>query len=526
MQQVKSLIQRGQLNQALIECQQLCSASRKNVQAWYILTDLYLRNNQASKALATVVRAEELEPKQPQIHLLKIKCLLLTGNTRQALISANALFDRATRLLAKDWQNLGLSFHQLNSLAKAHSCFESGVKLEPSNPQYRFNYATSLRNTGQLIQAEEEFQRVLALNPRDWDANLARSLLTKASTEKNHIESLKTLLTSTNSKEAKSKLLFAIAKEQEDCGDYQASFIHLQQANELRKQFTQYDVSHDIEAMDCIRETFPRNAKPLPLDAKEFAKGETVSRPIFIIGLPRTGTTLLERIISQYPGVLAAGELHDFASCLTLAVSQNSGVKLTNKQDFIRQSAEANFSQLGKDYLESTKVLTQGSKWFIDKMPMNFLYTGLIQKALPEAKIIHLTRAPMAACYAIYKTSFGQAYPFSYNMENLANYYIAYRTLMSHWQESSNNNFLEVNYEQLVTSPEVVSKKVFTFLGFEWQPSCLQLEKNRQASATASSSQVRGKIYQSSVDLWRHYQVQLQPLYQQLKQAGINPEAW
>ncbi len=157
---------------------------------------------------------------------------------------------------------------------------------------------------------------------------------------------------------------------------------------------------------------------------------------------------------------------------------------------------------------------------------MNFLYTGLIQQALPNAKIIHLTRSPMAACYAIYKTNFGQAYPFSYNLDNLAKYYIAYRQLMTHWKQTNTNNFIEVNYEELVTSPEKVSKQVFNFLDMEWRNEYLQLNKNKQASATASSSQVRGEIYQSSVELWRHYQEELSPLSKQLEQAGINPETW
>ncbi|MBL4940637.1 MAG: sulfotransferase [Colwellia sp.] len=489
-----------------------------------MLTDLYLRTKQPSPALNAVVKAEILAPEQPQIQILKIQCLSLTGNSAQALISANKLLHKQPNLLAKDWANLGLYFHQLNSLTSAHQCFESAVKLEPKNSQYRFNYATSLRNTGDLIQAEQEFNQVLKLNPKDWDAYLARSLLTKANTDKNNVSTLKSLtsLTTNKSKEAQSKLLFALAKEQEDCGVYIESFKHLRQANDLRNEFTQYNVISDVEAINCIKTTF--NTKPQSRTTKKPLKVDR--QAIFIVGLPRTGTTLLERIISQPDEVLAAGELHDFSNCLTLAVTQSCSTPLVNKLDFIKQAVAVDFTQLGKDYLNSIKELTKNHAIFIDKMPMNFLYTGLIQQALPDAKIIHLTRSPMAACYAIYKTSFGQAYPFSYNLDNLAKYYIAYRELMSHWQQANTHNFIEINYEQLVTSSAQISEQVFNFIGLDWREEYLTLANNKQASATASSSQIRGGIYQSSVELWRNYQDELAPLRKRLEQAGIDPEKW
>jgi tetratricopeptide (TPR) repeat protein len=493
------------------------------LQAWYILTDLYLRTKQPDQALNAILMAETLAPNQPQIQILKVQCLSITGQSGQALISANNLFNKQPSLLAKDWSNLGLYFHQLNSLDSAHQCFKSAVELEPQNSHYRFNYATSLRNTGDLSQAEQEFNYVLNLNPKDWDAYLARSLLKNQTADKNHIKALKSLATTDKSKVSQSKVYFALAKEQEDCLEYNESFQHLKQANDLRNDFTKYNVDNDIETINCIKTTFNVNQFQR---IQQKTKKTVNKQPIFIIGLPRTGTTLLERIISQPTEVLAAGELHDFSSNLTLAVTKISKTPLTSKLDFINQAKKVDFDQLGKDYLQSTKELTKHSSIFIDKMPMNFLYTGLIQQALPHAKIIHLTRSPIAACYAIYKTSFGQAYPFSYNLENLAKYYIAYRKLMSHWQQTNSNNFIEINYEQLVTSPKSTSEQVFDFLELAWREEYLQLANNKQASATASSSQVRGGIYQSSVKLWHNYQNQLAPLKNQLTLAGINPEKW
>jgi tetratricopeptide (TPR) repeat protein len=519
---VKLLIQQGKIECALKQCKQYCFEQPHDVQAWYILTDLYLRVKHITQALNSVLKAESLEPEQPQIQILKIQCLLLNGHNAQALCSANALLSTLPNLLAKDWLSLGMHFHQLNSLLSAHHCFENSVKLEPNNSQYQFNYATSLRNTGKLSEAEQAFNQVITLNPRDWDAYLARSLLKKVQLDDNNITALNSLTTIDKNKEAQSKLLFAISKEHEDCGNFDESFKKLKQANDLRHQFTQYDVNKDIEILREIATTF--NSIMAPRSC--LTKTDKQKQAIFIIGLPRTGTTLLERILSQPKDVLAAGELNDFASCLTQLVTANAKQTVTSTSDFIKQAARIDFAQLGQDYLNNTEELTKNSSVFIDKMPMNFLYTGLIQQALPNAKIIHLTRSPMAACYAIYKTSFGQAYPFSYNLNDLAKYYIAYRQLMKHWQQSNPNNFIEINYEELVTSPAKVSKQTFDFAGLDWHEEYLQLENNKQASATASSSQIRGGIYQSSVELWRNYHNELAPLRQALEQANIDPDTW
>jgi tetratricopeptide (TPR) repeat protein len=486
-----------------------------------MLSDLYLRTKQLQLALKAITHTEKLAPEQPQIQIFKINCQILTGNNNLALQTANNLLSKNKQLLAKDWLNLGVNFHQLNSLKNAHHCFVNAVEIEPLNSHFRFNLATSFRNIGNIKQSEIELKKNLALNPNDWDGFLARTLLKKHSLDDNNIAELKQKIALKKNKEAQSKLLFSLAKEQEDCALYVDSFKSLKQANDLRNEFTQYNISHDIEAMECIRTTFTQANKKITDRLYT-----TTKQPVFIVGLPRTGTTLLERIISQHPQVLAAGELHDFSSCLTKATIKSSTTPLTNKVDFIQQTAKVDFSELGQAYIQSTSMLTTESPIFIDKMPLNFLYTGLIQQALPHAKIIHLTRSPMAACYAIYKTSFGQAYPFSYNLDNLVKYYIAYRKLMSHWQQENQANFIEINYEQLVTSPALVGKEVFDFLSLDWQEEYLQLENNKQASATASSSQVRGGIYQSSVELWRNYHNELTQFRQTLAQANINPEKW
>lgn len=508
-------------NQALPLCENYHQQYPDNIQVLFIKTDIYLHLNSPDLALASINKAETLDPLQPQIKIKKIQCLLLCGISKDALQTANQLFNKNPNLLAKDWLNLGFHFHQLNELPNSHHCFKRASELEPNNSHHHFNFATSLRNQGEFEKAIVEFEKVIELKPDDWEAYLARSQLGEATIDNNHIKELESAIEkNTQNDQAQIKLNFALAKEREDCADYNNSFTCLRKANQVRNKLTDYNVKAETKAFEEIITTYNNNK------VSSVKANNSSAEPIFILGLPRTGTTLLERIISQHKDVFAAGELPNFSTNLILETNRNAISPINNKLELIKQSASIDFNHLGKSYIESTRPLTGHTLRFIDKMPLNFLYTGLIQKALPNAKIIHLTRSPMAACYAIYKTNFGQAYPFSYDLENIASYYIAYRQLMAHWLRNNSNNLIEVNYESLVSDSEKTCQQVFDFCELQWNSDYLQLANNTAASATASSGQIRGEIYQSSKDRWRHFELQLAPLKERLIDAGLEPDRW
>ena len=161
------------------------------------------------------------------------------------------------------------------------------------------------------------------------------------------------------------------------------------------------------------------------------------------------------------------------------------------------------------------------SPWMIDKLPFNFLYCGLIHRALPNAKIIHMTRDPMDTCYAVYKTLFGQAYPFSYDLDELAAYFLAYRRLMDHWHEVMPGQILNVAYEDVVADTESAARRLTEYCGLQWERECLEFHTSRAATTTASAAQVRQPVYSSSVQKWRHYEQQLAPLQARLLDAGL-----
>jgi hypothetical protein len=243
--------------------------------------------------------------------------------------------------------------------------------------------------------------------------------------------------------------------------------------------------------------------------------------PIFIVGLPRTGSTLLERMLGSHSDVFAAGELQNFAiELVKLAKSTFAGERL-DKLSLVNKSTRLDFSALGANYLDSTRPRTGSSRFFIDKMPLNFLYIGLIHLALPAARIVHLTRHPMDACYAIYKTPFDQAYPYSYDLQDLGRYYIAYRQLMDHWHAMLPGRVLDVAYEDLVSNTEGTIRQVLEYCDLEWQPACLDFHQSLAPTNTASAAQVREPVYTSSVAKWRHVEEGLAPLRTMFEQAGI-----
>lgn len=343
-----------------------------------------------------------------------------------------------------------------------------------------------------------------------------RSDLRTQDAENNHVAELKGQLTS-SAKEWRgdAQLHFALAKELEDLGDYAESFEYRQRGARLRRTHMVYHPENDLNTMASIIRAF---------DSETFSNINSAcqeSAPVFVIGLPRTGTTLLERILDSHSHVHSAGELNVFARELVGLVRAKQG-KNNSREQFVEGSTEIDFSELGAAYIRSTAALTGGRPHFVDKLPLNYLYAGLIHLALPNARIIHLRRHPMAACYAIYKQLFQDAYPFSYSLEEMGHYYVAYSRLMDHWRKLIPAQAMtEIHYEDLVTRTEAEARRILDFCGLRWEERCLSFYKQTSASTTASSAQIRQPAHTRSVAQWRHYEEQLQPLKIILDQGGV-----
>ena len=415
---------------------------------------------------------------------------------------------------AQDFAALGELLGQLERYEAACAAYDQALSIDADNPRYLFNRAAVRRFVGRIDEAESDYDRVIALDPADVEAWCNRSELRGQTLARNHIENLlQRLRAGFAAPIDEVPIRYALAKEYEDIGRYTQSWEHLAAGAAIRRRHLKYDVRHDLDTVSWIVQSFP--AAPPDVD------GCPSTEPIFILGMPRTGSTLLERIMSGNAGIFAAGELFDFAAALVAAVRNKSGTRAMSRQELVAASASVDFTALGAAYLERTRPRTGHTPYFIDKMPLNYLYGAIIHAALPNAHLLHLARHPMATCYAVFKTLFNQGYPFSYDLTEVADYYIGYHRLMTHWRRVMPDIILDVSYEKLVTSPAREARRVFDHCGLEWNDSCLDIGQRASASTTASAAQVRRPIYATSVDLWRHYAGPLAGVAERLRHAGI-----
>jgi len=468
-------------------------------------------------AIGSIDGALQLEPRDARLLFHRAQCLQALGRTAQACDCAAAAQERALSdpvLL----DAIGGLFSRCNDQQRALAAYDRAVDLSPGDPHFLFNRAAVYRFLGRLAEAEADYDRVIALRPADHEAYKNRSDLRTQSADMNHIQELEALLAKGIADwGGQVQIRYALAKEYEDVGDFENSFLHLRRGAALRREHMRYDVATDVATVDWIMETFPAGQRPVARDAER----APTDAPIFIVGLPRSGSTLVDRILGSHSMVHCAGELEHFAHCIVAAVRRSSSESALPRHELIVRSAELNFAALGRDYLERVGRAAVDLR-FTDKMPLNYLYCGLIRRALPNAKIVHVARRPMAACYAMYKTLFKDGYPFSYDLGEIARYYIGYRRLMDHWQAAMPEAMYTVSYEALVADQRAETRKLLEFCGLEWQDSCLEFHLNPAPITTASAAQVRRRMYSTAVSQWQNYAAQLADLRSMLHAAGTN----
>lgn len=490
---------------------------------WYLKGAACFRLKQFSPAAEALTQAKQRQPKHPQIRLKLIEACLHDAQFQKAYEELNQLTQHITELLAKDWFRLGVLQHQLNLEHQALKSFSEAVKVEPNNIEFVYNLALSQKNCGLLKDAQQNLKNIVNINPNHVDARYALTLLNKATPEINPLSELTSLL-STTDKQGEIKLRFSLAKCFEDLRDFDSAFAQMHKANSLRRQRMNYQVSDDVQLMQTLNRMYSaqkasRDGKAFPYPENNLAT-QNSHRPIFIVGLPRSGSTLVERLLTQPDNVASAGELLHFSAILSKLTHDEFGAS-ANRTEFIQKTAQIRIEQLSNHYLAATAFLARDKQILVDKMPLNFLNVGAILRAMPTARVIHMQRHPIDNVLAIYKTLFEQAYPYSYNLEDIAHYLAAERELMTYFKNQFQQQIFTVNYEELVTSTETVTSRLFDFCGLEFKPEYLDISKNQSSAATASATQVRRGIYQSSVANWRNYEKYLQPAIDVLQEKGL-----
>lgn len=402
---------------------------------------------------------------------------------------------------------------------KAWPLYKKAHELQPAVDLFQSNLATCCVFLGKIEEAETLFKKLLERFPTHQRYHYQLAQLDKA-TDARHVEQMKEVLRSTNlTPEQNIFMYYAIGKELEDLEEWEEAFEYFKMAGDAVAGVADYDIDFDLRLIDKIIEVC--DAEWMRDGAVE-TKDPADKTPIFIVGLPRTGTTLTERIIASHSKVRSVGE----TQFMQMVIRRESGIESEQKMtpEMIEAAAKLDIRTIGKGYMDMLSYKLGDEPMFVDKLPFNLFYLGFIAKAFPDARIIHVKRNPMDSCFAMYKTVFTWAYKFSYTLEGLGRFYPAYVRLVDHWHALFGDRIVEVEYEKLVSDQEGETRSLLESTGLEFEQACLNFDQNEAATFTASAVQVREKVHSRSVERWKKFAKQLQPLKEALEAAGVAVE--
>ena len=398
--------------------------------------------------------------------------------------------------------NLGVLYSEFDQeVAIKH--YQKAIAIKPGYSEAHYNLGSTLRHLGRKADSIKSYEKAIEFNPHYVDAHKNLSAMKEYKKDDPQISQMKLLLSNKNLAESdKVSLNFALSKVYEDLNNQNDFFKFLHEGNKLRKEELNYSFDDDYEMISKIREVFM-----LPhTKTKQSSYKTSEIKPIFIVGMPRSGTSLVEQIISSHHSVYGAGELEFLA--------QNSYKEL--KKHYASTNnvfSEKSFLYIRERYLESLSNLNVSESIITDKMPLNFRFIGFILSAFPDAKIVHLNRDARATCWSIYKYYFksdGNGY--SYNLQDLVSYYCLYDELMKFWHKLYPNQIYDISYEDLTTNQENETRNLLEYCGLDWDDNCINFHTNKRAVKTTSALQVKEKMYQGSSEVWKKYESHIQPL--------------
>ncbi len=447
------------------------------------------------EAIARYRRAIELDPRFAEAHNNLGTALKDIGKTDEAA----AEYEKALALrpgFAMAHNNLGLLYDETARPHDAMACYERAIAIDPDYADARNNLGNVLFQLGRPDEAEAEYRKAITIRPSFAEAYRH---LTNVRPDPEMVASIREQLDRPDlASDDTMHFHYALARIAERERKHAEAFRHYQTANRIRRRAIDYDPEGHARLIDRLIETF---SPALRERARDWGSDSEV--PVFIVGMPRSGTTLVEQIIASHPRVHGAGEL---------PVLANFERELAGYPESLKECGPALAADWSDRYLAILRGRSDTADRITDKAPSNFLRIGLIRLLFPRARIVHCRRNPLDTCLSNYFNYFVVGNEFSYDLEELGHYYRCYERLMAHWRESFAAGFLEVEYQDLVRDQETVSRRLIDYLGLEWDPACLEFHRNRRAVKTASSMQVREPIYGRSVDRWRHYEEQLSPL--------------
>ncbi|MBL4691834.1 MAG: tetratricopeptide repeat protein [Magnetovibrio sp.] len=565
------------LEQAEKSFQNVVSLVPSHIDAYAKLGDVYVQSNLFEKALACFQWVVQRQPQNALMHYnialasqqlghydeaissyqsalrfdaenprlyFNLACLLSNlGQTKAAIDNYQLAISKKSDF-AEAYNNMGLCLEKLGMSDAAKVCFESVIAINPEiseahnnlglivfdagdlktalkhyfialkhDPKFMRafnNIANVYKAMGERDQAFEYYRKTIELDPDIAEAHKNLALMKKHKEYDQDLENMESFFGRPGvSEDQKMHLAYGLGKAFDELHRYDEAFEYLAFGNKTYRASYDYNSQQDLDYFNHIKEVF--NASLFETRKNMGCEDAT---PIFILGMPRSGTTLVEQILSSHPDVFGAGELRTLSQIIVKHQTQENIAKYP---DVVKDIKDTNFNELGRQYVQAIRAHDPGVRFIINKMPGNFLYIGLIKLILPKAKIIHCKRSPEDTCLSIFRYHFSGLHEYAQDLKELGQYYNQYHDLMDHWHQHLPGFVYDIQYEDLIADQGGQTKALLDFCGLEWDDACLDFHKSKRAVSTASTEQVRRPIYKDSVQAWKHYEKQLAPLIEVLK---------
>ena len=495
----------GRLEQAEAAYREILRRDPRHLEALRLLALIAMQTEHYGQAEQLLARAVEIAPD----YLAAWIDLSRAQLERLDLPAARKSIGRAAELNPR---SANVQVHVANVCARAgeHAdailAFRQALELNPGSTAACLGLGNTLKTIGRQAEAIEAYRHATQLRPDLSEAWWSLSNLKTFSFDDADVEAMQRQLKSPGlTDEARAQFSFALGKALEDRGEYAHAFEQYDRGNRTRRKLESYDPVQTEVINERIRTVFDKE-----LLARHAGSGDPDPAPIFIVGLPRSGSTLIEQILASHSQVDATHELPEVGR-LILRINRENGNKLTYPEA-VREFDGAAWAGLGRAYTDATRQYRQGAPHFLDKNPNNVASIGLVSLALPNARFINARRHPLDTCLSCYKQLFARGQPFTYDLVEIGEYYLEYDRMMAHWQDVLPGRVLDVQYEDVVADLESQVRRMLVFCGLSWEDACLRFHETERAIRTASSEQVRRPIYDSSIGIWRHYERELAPL--------------
>ena len=474
----------------------------RELQYLYNSNEFYILENKARGLLKKYNKSVELQ-----------NILGFALSSQRKLIDATKIFETIIKTQPDfyfAYNNMGNVLKDLCKLDEAKIYYQKCIKINPNYIEAYIGLGKIFLDLNKLDKSAAVFKQALKLKPENGELHRRLSQVVKYEQTSSHVKDMEKIISSGDVTHTQQMhLSFALGKAYEDMKSYDKAFLHWKKGNFLKRKQIKYSTKYQARLVKTIKENFTND-----LFEKFKNYGNRDNTLIFIVGMPRSGTTLVQQIISSHPKVFGVGESNQFSNKINECFFKENGFLKENLYNF----DPINFNKIGEEYIKNIRQLSADTKHILVKDLLNFTWLGFIKLIFPNAKIVHCVRNPMDTCVSLFKNYFVGGVDFSYDLIEMGEYYNLYRDIMLFWNNILPNYYVNIFYEELINDPKKQIEKLLNVCNLEWNESCMQFYNNKHFMSTGSNSiNIHQPIYKTSIQYWKRYEKQLQPLLEILK---------